>query len=103
MKKLLPTIALLMTLAPTAYAEDSKTMCKQVSAVAEQIMKARQNGVDMSKLFELTEDNEAAQGMIILAYEQPQYSSDKYQQREVQKFKNGFYLACVKNKMGATK
>lgn len=97
MKKLLTAIALLST-SFIAQAEESKGMsCKEISEFAGSIMQARQQGTPMSDLYDIANGSKVIESLIILAYEVPKFNTAEYKQREVSKFKNELFLACVKN------
>ena len=97
MKKLLTAIAILST-SFIAQAEESKGMsCKDISEFAGSVMQIRQQGTPMSDLYERANGSKVIESLIILAYEVPKFSTAEYKQREVNKFKNEFFLTCVKN------
>jgi len=71
--------------------------CEQVEKLAGTIMKARQNGTPMSRLIKKA-DSEGIKQLIVMAYEQPRFASEKYQKRAIEKFKNKVYLECYKSR-----
>lgn len=71
-------------------------LCKGYAKMARTIMEIRQDGAPMDGAMEVVKGSAQAQQLLISAYEVPQYSSDRYKEREVQKFGNETYLACVK-------
>jgi len=95
--KLFTIFALIFSIwSAQAAAED---FCDSVGTFARTIMEARQTGVAMSKLVELTKQHGMDEGgmpIIIAAYEAPRYSTEEYRQREIQDFENQAYLACGK-------
>jgi hypothetical protein len=92
MKKLL-IIAALLT-APV-YAQNTNT-CKEIEALANTVMSARQNGVQMMQMIEVAGDVKAIKTMIIQAYEVPLYNMDKNKVAAIREFTNEWVLACVK-------
>lgn len=75
--------------------------CRSMSVAAKSIMKARQDGASMADLIDAAEVNGGAlagviQGMIVLAYEKPGYSSAKFKEKASTDFANEAYLACAK-------
>lgn len=97
MKKLLTALAILST-SFIAQAEESKFMnCKEISEFAGSIMQVRQQGTPMSDLYDIANGSKVIESLIILAYEVPKFNTEEYKQREVNKFKNEFFLTCVKN------
>lgn len=91
------------TLSVSVMAEDGNA-CESIYKAAEQVMEARQAGVAMPKMMGLVTNFEgvtdgfksAYKSIIIAAYEQPQYSTEKMQQRTVTKFANNISLQCYK-------
>ena len=85
-----------------AYGKDEKTsndgLCSSVSTTAKEIMKARQNGVAMSKLIEIFKKEDAAifRRLTISAYESPRYSTEAMQEKSIQDFENEAFLDCYK-------
>ncbi len=79
----------------STISSSKQEMCTTLSAIAERIMYLRQEGTDMMELVKVT-TVPIAMKMIEQAYEQPQYSTDEYKQRAVQRFKNEWVLACIK-------
>ena len=98
MKKLLLCLALLLPVVANA-----NPLCKSNAEVAETIMKARQAGVTLIRSEELINKNfggtESANLFVLIArmaYEEPRYSSEYYQQRAVKDFMDKIYLNCLK-------
>lgn len=83
---------------------EGENACQSIYDAAEQVMKGRQSGVAMPKMMGVVNNfdgvsesfKEAYKSIIIAAYEQPQYSTEKMQQRTVTKFANDFSLQCYK-------
>lgn len=76
-----------------------REMCELVARYAQRIMKARQIGVPMTEIMPTTDDHatrETMEGLIILAYEHPRFSSEEYQQKAVTDFENDMFLSCLK-------
>ena len=93
------TVILAASVASASTINNSKQeMCTTLSSIAERIMYLRQEGTDMMELVRVT-TVPIAMKMVEQAYEQPQYSTDEYKQRAVQRFKNEWALACFKAKV----
>ena len=73
----------------------SATDCTMLHDVAEQIMIARQNGAPITKVIELSKAVPGIKPLIIAAYKETKFNSEKYQQNAVSEFANQVYLACV--------
>lgn len=74
--------------------------CSAISNMAEEIMKARQNGAAMSSLIESVqgvEENHVAERFIMLAYDKSRYHTDRNILRSIEDFKNEAYLECAKS------
>lgn len=97
MKKLLTALAILSA-SFTAQAEESKGIsCKEISEFAGSIMQIRQQGTPMADVYDRAGGSKVIESLIIPAYEVPKFNTAEYKQREVNKFKNEFFLVCVKN------
>jgi hypothetical protein len=84
--------------------------CENVEILAESIMTARQVGATKEKLLAATESsitdkninefqkalNVTAKNMIISAYEQPIYETEKSKKYAINSFKETWYLWCTK-------
>ena len=96
MKKLL-LAALLFTLPATATAEE--TYCVAMSSVAENVMRARQAGVDIIAMVNLAKDAGEIKDVFTLlieeAYSRTQFNTEQNKHRGMMEFKNDFYLACI--------
>jgi len=98
MKHLIFAAALLLT--PLAHADQSH--CERVGILATSIMEARQSGAPMSELMKIADGNKLLQLMVVQAYEEPRFSSDRYQQNATNDFRAEWELACYKAMKGAT-
>lgn len=90
--------ALLVPTPSVAAQSDWKDACEAASTLAEQIMKARQNGVPMAAQMNMTkaEPNDLVEALIIDAYDKPRFESDKHQMRLIEDFRDEAYLKCAK-------
>lgn len=100
MKKLLTALALTLTFTANASEEKKSEVdvCNQISELAERYMTLRQDGVSMSKLYKTAKGNKLVEKMIVDAYEVPKFSTDEYREIQVSKFKNRWFLNCVKSR-----
>ena len=100
--KRIAAISIALLAALNAHAKDEKNssdgLCSSVSTTAAEIMKARQNGVAMSKLIDLFKKDDAAifRRLTISAYESPRYSTESMQEKSIQDFENKAFLDCYK-------
>lgn len=84
-----------------AVAEDrqlAQDLCREMSALAETTMGARQEGVRMADLMDRTRDGEVgdySRALITEAYRRPRFQSDEHQQRSIVDFANEVYHACI--------
>ena len=101
MKTLILATAL-TALSFTAIAEDKPsdklTICKELSTLAERYMTLRQSGTSMADIYSTASGNKILELMITQAYEVPQFSTKKYKLEQVSKFKNEWFLSCIKSK-----
>jgi len=58
---------------------------------------AKQSGVKLSKIIELTKVDPLLDKSAIAAYDTPNYSSDEYSKMQAIRFENNIYLTCIKN------
>jgi len=102
-------LSLTSIVAIAASASEGMDDCKRLESSAELVMRARQAGAPMSKIWKVAEDThddylEAMYKMLAKnAYETPQYSTEPMQQRAVVDFQNTFFLACISNLEKKTK
>ena len=75
----------------------TRSDCDAIADYASALMEGRQVGVSMSESFTIAGDSKFLQNMVIRAYEQPAYSTEKYQDRAVKKFTDEYFLACIKS------
>ncbi len=98
MKTLLITLAICLFLSAPSQAEKSwQEKCATVGIFAEIVMENRQAGVSMAKMMELTDaDAVLSHEIIINAYSSPRYSTERVQKREVENYRDRWYLDCVR-------
>lgn len=101
MKKLLMAVAVAVMFSAPVQAKDN---CEGVSEIANSIMVARQSGVAMKEMVVIVNNSDfeaEVKGvlieMVVLAWEQPAYSSPEYQKKIIREFTDMFYLQCVKS------
>jgi hypothetical protein len=83
-----------MTIAALLVAASTSTFCTVIGDLAEAIMTNRQLGIPMSRMMEINGADDLARLMVMEAYKEPRYSSDEYQRRAVQDFRNEIEVAC---------
>ena len=87
----------LITTTSTASALD----CNQFATLAEHVMRSHQSGVPLTSVMSNFEENVSSAAarkvlkkMAVLAYEQPRYSTDKFQRKAIAEFRDDFATAC---------
>lgn len=81
---------------PLHAESSSEDPCVTISRLAEKIMENRQAGIAMTDMMKIADSNELIRQMIIAAYEEPRFSSDKHQRNAVMDFRNQIELVCYK-------
>jgi hypothetical protein len=108
-KKLVLSLVLVLVFNLPAFGEDWQKICKGWGDYAEIVMRLRQQGASMEKLMTLCNEVEGQGGkslarqIIIMAYEESRYSTEQFQQRKIEDFRDVIYLFCVKTFTEATK
>lgn len=95
MKKFILAITLVMT-STVAFASEEPTPCETVQELAFTIMKVRQSGVPMVKMYKVAKGEKAIEQMVIAAYDTPQFNTESIKQSTIQKFADNMFLQCVK-------
>ena len=86
----------------TDSTDNWRSMCEMVSKLSRVTMTKRQGRVSMQKMMDVTQLDLSEkmtnlwETMVIEAYEEPVYSSKKYQKRAIEDFTNIWHLDCVK-------
>ena len=101
MKTLILAVAL-TTLPFTAIAEeavkDKISVCKSLSDLSGRYMTLRQSGTSMADIYHTANGDDVIELMIEQAYEVERYNTKKYRDDEIVKFKNEWFLSCIKSK-----
>ncbi|WP_180181218.1 hypothetical protein [Acinetobacter sp. YH01021] len=105
MKKLVFIVACLFSMPTWSASKDIDQHCRKYLELAEVIMDARHNGVPFSKALEFNDQvnkkykdelmESIMRAMIIDAYEQPIFHTEKYQFEQREKFASKYYLGCI--------
>jgi hypothetical protein len=95
MKKLLTATMLALSLASWAQSKTDER-CSELAEFSNTVMQARQRGIEMQRLVQLSEGNELAIRIIIEAYEVPRYRTSEYQQNAATEFANKIQVTCYK-------
>lgn len=108
MKKVLLSILLCLPIFANAAKVDPKQhqqYCEQLYLTAKIFMEFRQAGLPVIDAMKISDDAyaeskdkyayEILQKIILDAYEQPQFGTDEYKQRESIEFGNKYYLGCM--------
>jgi len=102
LESLVLVIALCLTL--NSYAEPKATpeeTCKGLSELAENIMTMRLQQVPMSKQIAIFDGDDAVaklgKKLVIKAYEEPDWRTERKQQNAIKSFRDTTYLDCYKS------
>ena len=104
MKKIIAGMILTgLLISGNAFAGE-KDKCELISTVSGAIMEVRQRNVPIQEVLNLAKEIEtefgvsydALHGLIVYAYKQPRYSTEKNQRNAVTDFKNETYITCIK-------
>ncbi len=94
---------ILMKMPSGAKPESTHSLCDGISNVAESIMKARQDGLSISKAMKIIQEEvpdqqtiAAYEKLTIAAYEKQRLSSNEYKTKSIEDFRDKAYLDCVK-------
>ena len=86
-------VSLMMSPAVAATAEDN---CATVGGFATTAMSARQNGVPLSTVLEITSGSPLARTIVLEAYSGPKFNSEKNKTDSITEFGNMIMLTCLK-------
>lgn len=92
-KHVLATI--ILTVSAATVQAQTMSFCNQLYDTSEAIMDARQSGVDLRQMMQAADGNQLHEDMVKLAYKQPNYSTESYQQNAIKQFAEQFYLSCL--------
>ena len=102
-------IAALLTsslISPAVAGDSRNELCTSISSYANVVMTARQAGFSMSKLMSVAglEDPAAAgaKEIVIAAYGQRRWNSERGQQRAIEDFENDIHLGCMRGEREET-
>jgi len=90
------TIALLIALSSPALAALTPELCSKLSDTAGTIMQKRQEGVAMGRIMDLMGDSKIMQEIVVEAYEVRRHPAPMWQEREIDDFRDKWYLTCYK-------
>jgi len=97
LKPIISSIFLLF--AQPLYAETTETspieQCMLAGELATAIMRAHQSGTPIADLIEIADGDDIIIALILIAYGQPRYGSQEYQQRAVEDFTSEVVVACM--------
>ena len=97
MKKLIVATALLAAISAPVSAEEQAS-CEQVARIAKHIMTAHQEGESLATIMGLAKGDGLIEKMTVQAYESNRYFSQEVQMREINGFRDRWYLLCYKAK-----
>lgn len=87
--------AIIFTTFATATQAQTMSFCNQLYDTSEAVMDARQSGVDLRQMMQAADGNQLHEDIVKLAYKQPNYSTESYQQNAIKQFAEQFYLSCL--------
>jgi len=90
------TLALLIALSTPALSAVTPKLCSDLSETAATIMEKRQGGASMSQIMEIVTDSKIMQEMVVEAYEVRRHPAPMWQEREIDDFRDKWYLTCYK-------
>lgn len=98
MKTPLMVIAILLAMINPSYAEEITVAdyCFQVLKTSEAIMSARQEGVEIHKLWD-PDQSDFASRRLVDAYSQHMYLTDEYKSRIEKEFAAKYYVQCMED------
>ena len=99
-KKIVSAIFVMTMLVPgfaNAESSEADRICGKYANVAETAMKSHQVGRPLSDTLQGTGDNQFLREVILMAYEQPRYSSERYQQQAISKFRDKIHVKCLRH------
>ena len=94
MKKFITITAALLIGGATLEAHADADTCQAIERIATAVMEARQNGVPMSQLMGVADDNSVMQDMVIEAYNHPAYRTRDVKNRTIRNFADRQYRLC---------
>jgi len=89
-------LAILMALSTPTLAAVTPKLCSDLSETAATIMEKRQGGASMSQIMEIVTDSKIMQEIVIEAYEVRRHPAPMWQEREIDDFRDKWYLTCYK-------
>jgi len=69
--------------------------CELLERLSRSIM-IRQSGIPLRSMLEIVKEGTLERKITLLAYSMPVYGTEKYQQKAIDDFANGYLLECVK-------
>jgi hypothetical protein len=78
-----------------AWGKDTGS-CENTADTAKSIMEARQVGMSMGKILNMSE-NKVIHEMVFQAYEVPRFQTDEFQQRAISNFREKWEFDCLKS------
>ena len=90
------TLALLIALSTPVFAAVTPELCSKLSDTAGTIMEKRQGGVAMVRIMDLMGNSKIMQAVVLDAYEVRRHPAPTWQEREIDDFRDKWYLTCYK-------
>ena len=91
------TLALFALLAAPATAQEMTPdeLCATFATYAEVVMKARQGGVPLGQMLDTINGEPLLRNLVMVAYDQPRFSTETYQQEAIDVFRDNVHLGCL--------
>lgn len=91
---------LLVTQANADSGSQKRDNCKAMAGLANAVMTARQEGVSVVELLEVTKTdndlaNEYTRVLIEVAYNSPRFNTEYYKLKEITEYEAAAYLSCI--------
>jgi hypothetical protein len=103
MFKFLSSVFLIMLFTVGSANASSISDCEGAAKIGRIIMDARQSGTPVREVMSVMSISEmegpareVMTSVILLAYEEPIYSTEKYKQQAITEFENGIYVGCLR-------
>lgn len=103
---LISALMLFLFMSTTVNATEENTVsraeiCESYARYAELVMELRQIGAPLSNILaplgsDSSTEKEVMREIVLLAYEEPRYTTEAVQKREIQDFRNRIHVNCLR-------
>jgi predicted transcriptional regulator len=95
MNKLLPVLALSLTMSFGTVANESTEVCVKYSELAAEIMSSRQSNIPIAKIYELLKGSDLSIALLKKAYKEPLWTAEQNKKKAVNEFANEVFMICI--------